>query len=86
MFFTDIHLSRIVAKIKEAYPDCAVTLSVGEKNRKSYEMFFKAGADRYLLRHETANKTHYQKLHPREMSLENRKRCLWDLKEIGFQL
>ncbi|MCI8536945.1 MAG: [FeFe] hydrogenase H-cluster radical SAM maturase HydE [Hungatella sp.] len=86
MFFTDIHLSRIVAKIKEAYPDCAVTLSVGEKNRKSYEMFFKAGADRYLLRHETANKTHYQKLHPREMSLENRKRCLWDLKEIGFQV
>lgn len=85
-FFTDIRLAQIVAKIKEGYPDCAVTLSVGEKSRRSYEMFFQAGADRYLLRHETADKNHYQRLHPGEMSLENRKRCLWDLKEIGFQV
>jgi len=85
MFFTDLGLSRIVAKIKGLFPDCAVTLSVGERSRKSYEMFFKAGADRYLLRHETADMVHYGQLHPKEMSLENRKRCLWDLKEIGFQ-
>lgn len=86
MFFTDLKLSRIVAEIKAHYPDCAVTLSVGERSRRSYEMFFKAGADRYLLRHETADNAHYGQLHPREMSLENRKRCLWDLKEIGFQV
>lgn len=85
-FFTDILLARIVAKIKEECPGCAVTLSVGERSRKSYEMFFSAGADRYLLRHETADSAHYRRLHPREMSLENRKRCLWDLKEIGFQV
>lgn len=85
MFFTDLHLSRLVAKIKDNHPDCAVTLSVGERSRKSYEMFFQAGADRYLLRHETADIGHYGQLHPKEMSLENRKRCLWDLKEIGFQ-
>ena len=86
LFFTDLGLARIVADIKETYPDCAVTLSVGERSRKSYEMFYAAGADRYLLRHETADEVHYRQLHPKEMSLENRKRCLWDLKEIGFQV
>lgn len=86
LFFTDLRLARIVAAIKEIYPDCAVTLSVGERSRKAYEMFYAAGADRYLLRHETANDIHYGQLHPKEMSLENRKRCLWDLKEIGFQV
>lgn len=85
-FFTDIRLARIVSRIKEAYPDCAVTLSVGERTKESYRMLFKAGADRYLLRHETADGAHYRKLHPEELSLENRKRCLWDLKEIGFQV
>lgn len=85
-FFTDIRLARMVAKIKDGYPDCAVTLSVGERSRQSYKMLFEAGADRYLLRHETADGIHYGKLHPREMSLENRKRCLWDLKEIGYQV
>ena len=71
--------------IKKNYPDTAVTLSIGEKPRTSYEAFFKAGADRYLLRHETAAKAHYEALHPAVMSFENRRRCLRDLKEIGFQ-
>lgn len=84
-FFTDDKIVRIVSGIKEKFPDCAVTLSIGEKSRESYEKFRKAGADRYLLRHETANSEHYGKLHPKELSLENRMRCLADLKEIGFQ-
>lgn len=84
-FYTDDKIVSIVAGIKEKFPDCAVTLSIGEKSRESYEKFRKAGADRYLLRHETANSEHYRKLHPKELSLENRMRCLADLKEIGFQ-
>ena len=62
--------------------DCAVTLSIGEKKKASYLAFFNAGADRYLLRHETADKKHYERLHPDDMSFENRKRCLYDLKEM----
>jgi len=85
-YFTDQRLCRIISKIKEKYPDCAVTLSIGERSRESYKNLFDAGADRFLLRHETANEEHYNKLHPPEMSLENRKRCLYDLKEIGFQV
>lgn len=85
-YYTDLRLCRIIFKIKEKYPDCAVTLSVGERSRESYKKLFDAGADRYLLRHETANEEHYRKLHPLEMSLENRKRCLYYLKEIGFQV
>ncbi len=84
-YFTDERICTLVAQIKKEYPDCAVTLSIGEKFRESYQAYFDAGADRYLLRHETANEVHYQKLHPIEMSLENRKRCLRDLKEIGYQ-
>ena len=84
-FFTDEKIYTIVKTIKEKYPDCAVTLSIGERSRKSYEMFYSAGADRYLLRHETANEEHYSKLHPENMSLSNRKECLYTLKEIGFQ-
>ena len=84
-FYTDDKIVSIVTKIKEKFPDCAVTLSIGEKSRESYEKFRKAGADRYLLRHETANSEHYGKLHPEELSLENRMRCLADLKELGFQ-
>lgn len=75
----------VIRKIKTSYPDCAITLSVGECSRKIYEEMFDAGADRYLLRHETADKAHYEKLHPKEMSCDNRIRCLYDLKEIGFQ-
>ena len=83
--FTDEKICALVEKIKKLFPDCAVTLSVGERERSSYEMFFKSGADRFLLRHETANNNHYAKLHPDDMSLENRKKCLYMLKEIGFQ-
>lgn len=84
-YFTDERICSLVSKIKEAHPDCAVTLSIGEKSRESYQKYFDAGADRYLLRHETADEEHYAKLHPKEMSLENRMRCLFDLKEIGYQ-
>lgn len=84
-YFTDERICDMVSAIKERHPDCAVTLSIGEKERASYQAYFDAGADRYLLRHETADETHYRKLHPQEMSLEHRKRCLYDLKEIGYQ-
>lgn len=84
-YFTDERICALVSEIKEAYPDCAITLSIGEKPRESYQAYFDAGADRYLLRHETANAEHYQRLHPAELSLKNRKRCLYDLKEIGYQ-
>lgn len=83
--FTDEKICALIAAIKNRYPDCAVTLSIGEKKRESYQAYFDAGADRYLLRHETADEMHYKKLHPPSLSLSNRKRCLWDLKEIGFQ-
>ena len=85
-YFTDEKIVEIVQTIKKAFPDCAVTLSIGEKSRASYEKYFLAGADRYLLRHETADKEHYQYLHPKEMSWEHRMRCLQDLKDIGFQV
>lgn len=83
--FSDENLVPIVKGIKEAHPDCAVTLSVGERSFESYKALREAGADRYLLRHETATLSHYEKLHPKEMSLENRIRCLKDLKSLGFQ-
>lgn len=85
-YFTDELICEIIKTIKEGYPDCAVTLSIGEKSRESYQAFFDAGADRYLLRHETANDEHYNKLHPSNMTLEARKKCLFTLKEIGFQV
>ena len=84
--YSDELICEIVAAIKEKHPDCAVTLSIGEKDRKSYERYFAAGADRYLLRHETADAAHYARLHPLGMSSENRRRCLYDLKEIGYQV
>lgn len=83
---TDEAICSLVDQIKTRYPDCAVTLSIGEKSRSSYQAYFNAGADRYLLRHETATDAHYRRLHPAELSLENRKRCLFDLKDIGFQV
>ena len=83
--FDDNLLCDIISSIKQKYPDCAVTLSMGERSRESYERLFAAGADRYLLRHETADAEHYSKLHPSNMSFENRMRCLRDLKDIGFQ-
>lgn len=85
-YFTDDKICDLVSAIKEKYPDCAVTLSIGEKSKESYKRYFDAGTDRYLLRHETADEAHYKKLHPEEMSLAHRKQCLWDLKEIGYQV
>ena len=84
--YTDERLCRIITGIKADHPDCAVTLSLGERSRESYQLLFNAGADRYLLRHETANPLHYSRLHPAAMSYENRMRCLRDLKEIGYQV
>ncbi len=83
-WFTDDRLCDIVASIKAAHPDCAVTLSVGERGRASYQALFDAGADRYLLRHETATREHYELLHPAQMSFDERMRCLRDLRDIGF--
>ncbi len=84
-YWSGDRLIALIHSIRKAYPDCAITLSVGECSRESYEAMFEAGANRYLLRHETADFGHYARLHPEEMSLENRLRCLKDLKEIGFQ-
>lgn len=84
-YFTDDFLEEILHTVKESYPDCAVTLSLGERSNDSYRRLYKAGADRYLLRHETATEAHYQKLHPKSMSFKNRMECLKGLKEIGFQ-
>ncbi|MBQ4247232.1 MAG: [Ruminococcus sp.] len=83
--FTTDKLCDIVSAIKKAHSDCAVTLSVGELEHEDYKRLFDAGADRYLLRHETADEKHYGKLHPGEMSWQHRMKCLEDLKEIGFQ-
>lgn len=84
-FFSDNCMCDIVSTIHQSFPDCAITLSLGERTRESYQRLFDAGANRYLLRHETANETHYQKLHPASMSLKNRMDCLYALKEIGYQ-
>ena len=85
MFYTDDMMVDIIKSIKEVHPDVAVTLSIGEKSYESYKAFFDAGADRYLLRHETADVNHYSKLHPKNLSAENRQQCLYNLKKIGFQ-
>ncbi len=84
-FFTDEVLCDIVSKIKKEYPDCAITVSLGERSGNSYRKLFESGADRYLLRHETADKEHYERLHPSELLFENRMECLKTLKKIGFQ-
>ena len=84
-WFTDERLLGLVRSVKEAYPDCALTLSVGERSFESYRGLRKAGADRYLLRHETAEEAHYGRLHPADMSLAARKQCLYQLKRLGFQ-
>ncbi|MBQ4530055.1 MAG: [Lachnospiraceae bacterium] len=84
-YYADEWYEDVIQSIKELYPECAITLSIGERSKKSYERLYQAGAARYLLRHETANEEHYGKLHPKEMSLKNRKKCLMELKEIGYQ-
>ncbi|MBQ7280543.1 MAG: [Bacteroidales bacterium] len=85
-YYSDTVMCDIVSAIKAAHPDCAVTLSLGERSRASYAALREAGADRYLLRHETANAEHYAKLHPAEMNLANRKQCLFALRELGYQV
>ncbi len=85
-YFTDDVLCPILRTIKQRYPDCAVTLSLGERDKESYQKLFDAGADRYLLRHETADKEHYGLLHPDDMSFDRRMKCLADLREIGYQV
>ena len=84
-YFTDEKIEEILRNIRHFWPDCAVTLSVGEKSRESFRRFREAGAERYLLRHETADEDHYRKLHPQNMSLTFRKQCLYDLKSLGYQ-
>ena len=84
-WFTDDRMVEIIQEIKDRYPDCALTLSIGERSYESYKRYREAGADRYLLRHETADEEHYGKLHPEQMSLKNRMRCLRDLKDLGYQ-
>ncbi len=86
VYYTDEKICRIVSKIVKAHPDCAVTLSIGEKSKESYQAYFDAGASRYLLRQETITPEHYAYLHPEELSIENRAKCLKDLKEIGYQV
>lgn len=84
-YFTDERICELVRAIKSSWPDCAVTLSIGEKEHSSYRLYRKAGADRYLLRHETASPAHYRRLHPPEQTPQRRRQCLWSLKELGYQ-
>lgn len=84
-YFDDDKMCDIVKAIHNEFEDCAITLSLGERSFDSYKRLFECGADRYLLRHETADEEHYGKLHPKEMSLKNRKNCLYNLKKIGYQ-
>lgn len=85
-YYTDEVLGRLVSAIRGTYPDCAITLSVGERSRESYQNLFEAGADRYLLRHETADEAHYGMLHPSEMSWKHRMNCLQELRDIGYDV
>ena len=82
--YSDDVMVPIVSEIRKRYQDCAITLSLGERSKESYQKLYDAGADRYLLRHEAATPELYQKLHPESLSLENRIQCLWNLKEIGY--
>ena len=86
VFFTDDRMCQVISGVHKLHPDCAITLSVGERSFDSYKRFKEAGASRYLLRHETADKCHYDKLHPKDMSYENRMQCLKDLKSLGYQV
>ena len=85
-FYDDVKMAGLIAKIRKRYEDCAITLSFGEKTKDGYRAFFEAGANRYLLRHETAGEEHYRRLHPPTMDLKKRQDCLWSLKEIGYQV
>lgn len=84
-YFTDNVMCDIISRLRRRFPDCAITLSLGERSRESYRRMKEAGADRYLLRHEAASEELYRRLHPAEMSLDNRKKCLLTLRELGYQ-
>ena len=84
--FTDDFMCSVISGLREKFPDCAITLSLGERSRESYKRMREAGADRYLLRHEAADEALYSKLHPAEMSLQHRKQCLFDLRDLGYQV
>ncbi|MEE0931278.1 MAG: [FeFe] hydrogenase H-cluster radical SAM maturase HydE [Acutalibacteraceae bacterium] len=86
LHYNDDIMCDIISEIRHNFSDCAITLSLGERSEESYRQLFNSGANRYLLRHETASDTHYQKLHPQSMSLQNRKNCLFNLKKIGYQV
>ncbi len=85
-YFTDDKMCEIIASVKAHHPDVAVTLSLGERSYDSYRRLREAGADRYLLRHETAVEWHYAKLHPPVQRLETRLECLRNLKALGYQV
>ena len=85
-YFTDEKILDIIKSIRGEFSDCAITLSIGEKSYQSYLSYYNAGANRFLLRHETAEDDHYNRLHPDSMSLQKRKQCLYDLKKIGYQV
>lgn len=84
--YSDDLLCEVLIEIKANFPDCAITLSIGERDEQTYSRYANAGADRFLLRHETADNEHYSKLHPENLKLENRKRCLFTLQKLGFQV
>ena len=84
--YTDERLLPLIRSIRKRYPECAITLSLGERSRESYQVLYEAGANRYLLRHETANQNHYRRLHPENLNAIQRQKCLWDLKEIGYEV
>lgn len=86
LWFTRERMTELIRSIRREFPDCAITLSVGEREKDEYQAYFDAGADRFLLRHETANEGHYRYLHPAELSLSHRKECLWNLRRIGYQV
>ena len=85
-WFTRERMTALIRRIHAEFPDCAITLSIGEREKDEYQEYFDAGANRFLLRHETANEAHYRHLHPVKLSLQHRKECLWDLRHIGYQV
>ncbi|WP_333678082.1 [FeFe] hydrogenase H-cluster radical SAM maturase HydE [Muricomes intestini] len=85
-YYTDEVMTDIVQNVRKRFPDCAITLSLGERSRESYQLLFDAGAERYLLRHETYDAEHYGRLHPNSLSAAHRQQCLWNLKDIGYQV
>lgn len=86
LYYTDDLMVEIISTIRKNYPDAAITLSIGEKEKETYQKYFDAGANRYLLRHEAANKKYYEKIHPNSLSFDHRMKCLRDLRDIGFQV